>query len=102
MMDRYQGGVVYVIDVGQSVNTTHCRWNELLRRDIHNILEFYNKNGVIRDLEEVKSRLYAFVMTEIVSKDEHGEKDRDNDETPTPPHDVVGKEFDHYLLSKLQ
>ena len=87
---RYQGGVVYVIDVGQSVNTLHPGWEDMLKRDIHNILEFYNKNGVIRDLEEVKGRLYEFVLTEM--------KERNDKEEEDP----VEVEFDNYLKSKLQ
>ena len=80
---------MYVIDVGQSVNTLHPGWEDMLKRDIHNILEFYNKNGVIRDLEEVKGRLYEFVLTEMKEQQE-GEED------------LVEVEFDNYLKSKLQ
>ena len=85
---------MYVIDVGQSVNTLHPGWEDMLKRDIHNILEFYNKNGVIRDLEEVKGRLYDFVLTEMKKPgdDANGEEEED----------PVEVEFDNYLQSKLQ
>lgn len=32
---------VYVIDVGQSVDTLHPMWEQFLKRDIHNILVFF-------------------------------------------------------------
>ena len=65
-------GIVFVIDVGQSVNTTHTSWRQLLRRDVDNILNFYNHHGAITDLEEVQQRTYAYVLaeeTETVTSD---------------------------------
>ncbi|KAK8819023.1 hypothetical protein WA538_001603, partial [Blastocystis sp. DL] len=72
MMNRVSNGIVYVIDVGQSVNTTHTTWEQLLERDVSNILNFYNHHGAISDLEEVKKRTYEYVLaeeTETVTSD---------------------------------
>ena len=71
-MNRVSNGIVYVIDVGQSVNTTHTTWEQLLDRDVSNILNFYNHHGAISDLEEVKKRTYEYVLaeeTETVTSD---------------------------------
>lgn len=64
MTRSVSNGIVYVIDVGQSVNTTHNTWRQLLRRDVDNILNFYNHHGAIADLEEVQERTYAYVLAE--------------------------------------
>ena len=82
MMDRVKDGRVYVIDVGQSVNTLHSLWKEYLRRDVHNILEFYHRNGTIADFDEVEQKTYDYVLAE---------------ET-----DSIDIEYEEYLSSKIQ
>jgi len=47
------GDVPYLIDVGQGVLLDHPKAEEFLRRDVENILRYFRKYGVEKDLEEV-------------------------------------------------
>ena len=75
-------GRVFVIDVGQSVNTLHSLWKEYLRRDVHNILEFYHRNGTIADFDEVEQKTYDYILAEAT--------------------DSIDVEYEEYLDSKIQ
>jgi RIO kinase 1 len=47
------GGVPYLIDVGQGVLLDHPKAEEFLRRDVENILRYFRKYEVEKDLEDV-------------------------------------------------
>ena len=61
---------VFVIDVGQSVDTLHPMWEEFLKRDIHNILVFFNSYVNIPLLEEAEDSLYHAITEMTLSKEE--------------------------------
>ena len=46
LIDRYHHGLLYVIDVSQSVENDHPHALEFLRKDCTNITDFFRKNGV--------------------------------------------------------
>lgn len=43
----------YFIDVGQAVILKHPKAEEFLRRDVINVLSYFNKQGIKKDVEEV-------------------------------------------------
>ena len=63
-MCRVHHGRVYVIDVGQSVNTIHDKWRDFLARDVHNIMHYFHHKREIRDVDEVESRTLEYVLKE--------------------------------------
>lgn len=71
----YFGGVVYVIDVGQSVETSHDNAQRFLIMDINNINSFFEKRGVCvqpgNDLfEEITGNVIPSYLKEMdISKD---------------------------------
>ena len=57
-------GRVFVIDVGQSVNTIHDKWREFLSRDIHNIISYFNHRQPIPNVEEIEEQTLEYVLNE--------------------------------------
>ena len=57
-----QHGRVYVIDVGQSVNTIHDKWRDFLARDVHNILHYFHHKREIQNVDEVEARTLEYVL----------------------------------------
>jgi RIO kinase 1 len=47
------GEVPYIIDFGQGVVTRHPNAERFLERDVKNILRYFEKHGIVRDLKEV-------------------------------------------------
>ena len=45
-------GTTYLIDFGQGVVLAHPKAEEFLERDVRNVIKFFAKSGVVRDLEE--------------------------------------------------
>lgn len=45
--------VPYVIDVGQSVLLDHPKAQEFLERDVRNVLSYFKRYGIEKDLNEV-------------------------------------------------
>lgn len=63
----YHQGQVYVIDVSQSVEHDHPHALEFLRKDLHNISEFFRKKGV--NVLTVKE-LFDFVVDPMISAED--------------------------------
>lgn len=57
-------GRLFVIDVGQSVNTIHDKWREFLSRDVHNIIAYFNHKQPIPDVEEIEEQALEYVLNE--------------------------------------
>lgn len=57
-------GRLFVIDVGQSVNTIHDKWREFLARDVHNIIAYFNHKQPIPDVEEIEEQALEYVLNE--------------------------------------
>ncbi len=47
------GDVPYIIDFGQGVVLRHPHAERFLERDVHNILRYFSKSGIKKDLKEV-------------------------------------------------
>ena len=61
----YQKGIVYVIDVSQSVEHDHPHALEFLRKDVLNVLEFFRKK-LTKQIMTVRE-LFDFVVSDFVT-----------------------------------
>ena len=63
MAARYHKGLVYVIDVSQSVEHDHPHALEFLRKDVFNVLEFFRKK-LTEQIMTVRE-LFDFIVSDF-------------------------------------
>ena len=66
--------IVYIIDVGQSVTTQHPLWESFLKRDIHNILKFFENYISYHSLEDAEISLFEGIVNKSITSSEFLER----------------------------
>ena len=61
---------MFVIDVGQSVDSLHPLWKDFLKRDIHNIISFFNNYIQINSIEEAEEALFNAITEMSLTTEE--------------------------------
>ena len=89
-----------MIDVGQSITQIQDKWEEFLRRDVHNILSFFNHQHTIKDFDEVEERTYQYILTPE-KEEEHTLESLCEEEEEEEENRSVEEIFDEYLLEKI-